>query len=301
MWQPKLKTGFWLDGDVVSLSVTPSTGPFSADTLTFHWAFWPRATLAWSLCRLTHSSGAGEAAAGASVRVKLSNVAARDPLPPSWVMNAVVLAVCVALPDLKPLIRGLSRPLVSGEPDPLSDVDEAEPDGDEEEPDGDEEPDEPGSVVGDGVVVLVEGDRIGVTGVGGAVLVELAPGLDGVLVPEPEPVELGGGLEDGGGAGTQSFLVTLLTADVRAVWVRSADAAGARMATGPSGAPACPDVVAATMPKLDADTTRKPPAARLTVGRTCGKRMKALPLPGCCFCETSPRLAVATSDAYHHV
>ena len=32
------------------------------------------------------------------------------------------------------------------------------------------------------------------------------------------------------------------------------------------------------MPKLVADTTRKPPAARLTAGRTCAKRMKALSL-----------------------
>ena len=287
MLQPKLNAGFWLDGDVVSLSVTLSTVPFSAHTLTFHWAFWPRATLASSFCRLTHSSGSGEVAVGESARVKLSSVAVRDSLPPSWVMNALVLAVCVVVPDLKPLIRGLSRPLLlSAEPDPLSEEDE-------------EEPDEPGSVVGDGVVVLDEGDRIGVTGVGGAVLVELAPGLDGALVPEPE---LGGELEDDpGGTCTQSFLVTVLAADVCAVWVRSADTAGARRAAGTPDTPACPDVAAATTPKLEADTTRKPPAARLTVGRTCEKRMKAMPLPGCCFCETSLRFVVATSDAYHHV
>jgi hypothetical protein len=35
---------------------------------------------------------------------------------------------------------------------------------------------------------------------------------------------------------------------------------------------------AVTTPKLVAETTRKPPAARLTAGRTCAKRMKALPL-----------------------
>jgi hypothetical protein len=38
---------------------------------------------------------------------------------------------------------------------------------------------------------------------------------------------------------------------------------------------------AAASPKLDADTTRKPPAARLTAGRTCrayAKRMNALPV-----------------------
>lgn len=34
--QPKLNTGFWLDGDVVSLSVTLVTLPLVAHTLTFH-------------------------------------------------------------------------------------------------------------------------------------------------------------------------------------------------------------------------------------------------------------------------
>jgi hypothetical protein len=34
----------------------------------------------------------------------------------------------------------------------------------------------------------------------------------------------------------------------------------------------------AAMPKLAAETTRKPPAAMLIAGRTCAKRMKALPL-----------------------
>ena len=275
--QPKLNTGFWPDDDVVRLSVTlwAPTVPFGAHTLTFHWAFWPRATLAWSRCRLTHrpdveesvGEGVGEAADDASVRVKLSSVAVLDALPRSWVMNAMVLAVCVPLPDPRPLIRDLSRPLlVSGEPDTAVVV-------------GDD-------VVGGGDVVVVPGEvgRI-VGGVGGVVL----DGLDGVLVPEPELEP--DGLKEGLGEGlactwTQSCLVAPLTADVCAVWVRPADAAGARRAAGPSDTPAWPDVAAATMPKLEADTTRKPPAARLTVDRTCGKRMKALPLPGCCFCET---------------
>jgi hypothetical protein len=264
------------------------TVPFGAHTLTFHWAFWPRATLAWSRCRLTHrpdaeegvGEGVGEAADSASVRVKLSSVAVLDALPPSWVMNALVLAVCVEVPDVRPLIRGLSRPLlVSGEPDPAVVV-------------GDD-------VVGGGDVVVVP-DEVGRIVVGEVEGVVVA-GLDGVLVPELElePGELGEGLE---GCTVTHCLVAPVTADVCAVWVRSADAVGARRAAGPSDTPAWPDVAAATMPKLEADTTRKPPAARLTVGRTCGKRMKALLLlPGCCFCETILRFGVATSDAYHHV
>jgi hypothetical protein len=213
--------------------------------------------LAWSRCRLTHRDGVGEGvgedADAASVRVKLSSVAVRDSLSPLWLMNAVVLAVCVEVPDVRPLIRGLRRPLlVAGEPDPV-DVEEAEPDG-------------LGSVVeDDGVVVLGGVGRI-VGGVGGVVPVEL------------DPVELGDEL---GCTWTQSCIVAPLTADICAGWVRSAGAEGARMAAGPSDAPACPDAAAATIPKLEADTTRKPPAARLTVGRMCGKRMKALLLPGC--------------------
>lgn len=48
------------------------------------------------------------------------------------------------------------------------------------------------------------------------------------------------------------------------------------------GAAALPGLsVAAAIPKLDADITRKPPAAILAAGRTCGKRMKCLPC--CCL------------------
>ncbi|HEX6447954.1 MAG TPA: hypothetical protein VF060_00655 [Trebonia sp.] len=137
----------------------------------------------------------GEAAFGASVRVKLSSVAVLDAVASSWVMNAAVLAVCVPLPSLRPLIRGLSRPLlVSDEPDPVG-VEEAEPDGlgSVEEDDGAGLPGEVGRIVG---------------------------GVGGVVPVGPEPVELGGEL---GCTWTQSCLVAPLTADVRAVWVRSGD------------------------------------------------------------------------------
>ncbi|MBO0802872.1 MAG: hypothetical protein J2P25_07330 [Nocardiopsaceae bacterium] len=130
------------------------------------------------------------------------------------------------------------------------------------------------------------------------------------VVPEPEPVglvvglpeaeevglvvglpELGGGLVDVPVTGLHCWLVPRVplvplppaaSARACAVWPCACTAsagptcgATARMAAEPSGSPAWPEAAAATMPKLDAETTRKPPAARLTAGRTCGKRMKA--------------------------
>lgn len=52
--QPELNLGFWLDGSVVRPRTTLVTFWPVAHTLTFHWAVWPRWTLASSRCRLTH-------------------------------------------------------------------------------------------------------------------------------------------------------------------------------------------------------------------------------------------------------
>lgn len=104
--------------------------------------------------------------------------------------------------------------------------------------------------------------------------------LVGVAVEVGEPVGVGLGV-----SGSHFWLEAPVTAAARAcaTWACAAWACAvagsspARSAAGPPGPPAGAEVAAATMPKLDADTTRKPPAARLTAGRTCGKRMKALP------------------------
>jgi hypothetical protein len=295
--QPKLKTGFWLDGDVASFSVTLATFPFLAHTFTFHWAVWPRATLASSFCRLTHSctvvtNGGGEA----SVRVKLNSVAVTGALSSVWVTNALALALWLEVLDVSPLISGLSRPLCEAEPDALeADGELLVPELDGAVPESD--------VLGAGVVVPGSGVGVGVRidEIDGEGEAELLVG--GVVVVEPEGlVGVDVGLVVGPFA--HACLVVPVKADVCACSVRARTAWGrvsARMAADPLGAPAWPDVAAATMPKLEADTTRKPPAARLTVGRTCGKRMKALPLPGRCSVGTSLSVGVAITDAYHHV
>ena len=173
--QPRLNAGFWLDGDVESLSLTSLTVPSGTHTLTFHLAVWPRVMLASSRCRLTHScTGAG---VEASVRAKLRSVAMADAPPSSWVTNAVVLAVCFALPAV--------RPLVSAEPDV---------------PDGD----------GDGEVLDGLGD--GDDGEGSGVMLGIGvvdlPGLGEVGVV-PESVGLGLGVVD-----LHSSLTVPLTTEV---------------------------------------------------------------------------------------
>jgi hypothetical protein len=158
--QPKLNAGFWLDGDVESWSLTPLMVPPVAHTLTFHWAVWPRVMLASSLCRPTHSS---TGVAEASARVKLSSVAVAGAPWSSWVTNALVLAVCFALPAVRPLTSGLIRPVVSAEP-----------------------------VVSDGVGEVPDGlDDEGSGMMLGVSVVDL-PGLgEGGVVPEPVGLELG--------------------------------------------------------------------------------------------------------------
>lgn len=52
--QPAVNLGFWLDGEVVSLTTTLPTLPLVDQTVTFHRAECPRATLASSRCTLTH-------------------------------------------------------------------------------------------------------------------------------------------------------------------------------------------------------------------------------------------------------
>lgn len=106
---------------------------------------------------------------------------------------------------------------------------------------------------------------------------------------------------DGGVVGCTAshfWAVAPLTADVRAcaVWPCPASAPAALNTAGLLDAPASPEVAAVTMPKLEAETTRKPPAARLTAGRTCAIRMKAVSLPvRRCFCGTSFQYGVAIS------
>lgn len=82
--------GFWLDGEVARLSLTLLTLPFSADTLTFHWAECPRATLASSAWTFTQSVP-WELLASAWVRP--SRVAATGVLPPSRMTVSAVAAV----------------------------------------------------------------------------------------------------------------------------------------------------------------------------------------------------------------
>jgi hypothetical protein len=72
--------------------------------------------------------------------------------------------------------------------------------------------------------------------------------------------------------------LVVLTADIRA-WA----GIGAWAVAAAAPDPAWFKVVTVTMPKLDADTTRKPPAATLTAGRTCGKRIERPALPVRCF------------------
>lgn len=54
-----------------------------------------------------------------------------------------------------------------------------------------------------------------------------------------------------------------------------------------SGTPAWACSTTLTTLKLEADITRKPPAARVTAGRTCGMRMKGLP---CCSLQLRKRV-----------
>jgi hypothetical protein len=299
--QPKLKAGFWLDGDVASSSLTPSTFPPVAHTFTFHWAVWPRCTLVSSFCRLTQScTWVGDGEGEASVRVKLTSVAVTGALASVWVTKALVLAVELEpLDDVSPLISGLIRPLWEAEPD-APDVDgEAEPEVPDPEPEG-LVPES--DALGDEEEAEELGVGVRIVEIDGEGEAELEPVAGAVVVGVPDG--LVGGLVVALGAFAHACLVVPLTADVCARPVRAGAAwarVSARVAADPLDAPACPDVAAATMPKLEADTTRKPPAARLTVGRTCGKRMKALPLPGRCSVGTSLSVGVAITDVYHHV
>lgn len=146
-------------------------------------------------------------------------------------------------------------------------------------------------VVGAGEVVL---DPVGVVeGLDPDVLpdglVELG---GGVVWVEADP--LGAGLEvlgEGLGlcTGLHCWLVAPLTADVFACAVCASTACAA--AAEPSDGPAWLEVTAVATPKLDADTTRNPPAARLTAGRRCGIRIKALPLSLRCFRNESSGIA----------
>jgi len=216
--QPKLKAGFWLDGDVASASFTLATFPFVAHTLTFHWAVWPRAILASSLCRRTHSCSGGVVA---SVRVKLTSVAVTGALSSVWVTNALVLAEGLALPDdvalldVSPLISGLSRPVCSAEPDAPDADGESVPELDGSVPEsdvlGDAEDEEE---VGVGVRVVKVGVGVAVVPGGvvlGAVVVGELDGLDGLVVAV-------------GCTFSQVCLVVPLTADVCACSVRACTA-----------------------------------------------------------------------------
>lgn len=139
---------------------------------------------------------------------------------PWWVTNAVVLAVCLALPGVSPLTSGLIRPVTSAEPDvadgdaepDVSDGDvpdeegdgegdedeDAEEDGDE---DGDDEEESLGSGVGDGVVPVDVLGGVGAIGEGGGVGLDDEPGEEpGLELPDPA------------GAGSHFWLVALLSA-----------------------------------------------------------------------------------------
>jgi hypothetical protein len=106
----------------------------------------------------------------ASVRVRLSSVAVADAPWSSWVTDALVLALCFALPAVRPLMSGLIRPVVLAEPVVSDGVGEV-PDGLDDE--GNRDDDE-----GSGMTL-------------GASVVDL-PGLgEGGVVPEPVGLELG--------------------------------------------------------------------------------------------------------------
>lgn len=106
--QPELNTGFRLVGDAASVSFTLLTLPPWDHTFTVHCAVWPRATLVSSRWTLTHR----DVGLAASVCVTLSSVAVTGTLPPSLLAKVAALLVCCALPDVSPVIRGLTRPLV---------------------------------------------------------------------------------------------------------------------------------------------------------------------------------------------
>lgn len=109
--QPELNTGFRLVGDAASVSFTLSTLPPWVHTFTVHCAVWPRATLVSSRCTLTHrDTGLGVGLAASCVT--LSSVAVTGALPPSLLAKVAVLLVCCALPDVSPVISGLTRPVV---------------------------------------------------------------------------------------------------------------------------------------------------------------------------------------------
>lgn len=201
--------------------LTLLTFPFRVHTLTFHWAVWPRWTLASSRCSLTHSSGADEEAPARAVPVVLAADGDED-----------------AAPEPDELAEGLGLAVLPGELDGLG---------------------------------------------GGVVRVETGPLGDGLE-------ELGLGLAVPS-AGSHCWLAAPPAADVCACTVCVRPTA--------SDVPVWLEVAIVTMPKLDADTTRNPPAARLTAGRTFGKRMKALP---CLFVAFGTSLQLARlKERYHHV
>lgn len=167
--QPEVNVGFRPDGDAASVILTLLTLLFVAHTETFHWAAWPRATLASSRCTLTQSSAAFEALA----RVRESRVA---------VMGALLLSR---------VTRAESVALVVG----VASVEEAAAD-DESEADAEAEAESVGLAESVGVLGLGSADADGDVVVGGVVVVVVLVGelLDGAgLVGVDEG--LPGGLE----------------------------------------------------------------------------------------------------------
>lgn len=241
---PRVNVADWLDGATDRRRVTPGMLPFLAETSTVHSAEWPRVMLACWRATLTHSSaGPGVDAAGfmkASSEAALVVLADADGL-------AVLVAVAVAAAVLVAVAVSVGV----------------------------------GVGVFVGVAALVVGLFVAV-GVGVGVLVGLAVEgcvFDGValgvavevLVPVPveelvdEGVGVGVGVEVACCTGSHTGLIV--------------DSRAAKCACTAPGSAVWPPSMAVTTPKLVAETTRKPPAARLTAGRTCAKRMKALPLP----------------------
>lgn len=222
------------------------TVPFTAQAVTVHCAACPRWMLAASDCTLTHSCAA------AAVVVDAAGVAATGLVTLSRVAVVCVLAGTIPLssPESVPPLS-VPASLAGALPESLAvplgsaGLGESEALGSVE---GEGEGEALEEVVGDGDPEL----DVGVSD--GRTLVEVPVGL---------PVEVVGLGEGDAVTVWHCWLLVPVTAMVRACvvnrgtcWVCSA---------------------AVTIPKLDADTARKPPAAMLTAGRTCRKRMEGLP------------------------
>lgn len=255
--QPKLNFGVWPDGAAVSLTVAAETFPPVVQTLTTQEADWPRGMLVCRRSTLTHKL---TAAAVASVRVKLrvSAVAdpalsVADPAPAAEVVEVADVVPAVLLADVAGLPEGVVPELggSDGEPEPG-----AVPEG---------------SGVGEGLL----GDGAG----------EGDPEPGEPEPDEPEPDESEGDAEpDGLGEAVLGVgeLLGLLALGVGVgvftcshCWAVPDDASvRAATSVGELGAPTSDPVIQNPV----ADATRAPPAARLTAGRTCAKRMEALPV-----------------------